>query len=106
MSLLCDENWTSILNCKEVNDGLEKFDSLLNIYIAQATYEINVNKRKIPIKLWITAAIVVSIEHGDKLKLRTDRKPLSGELFRKYRKYRDLLNETEKKLKTTTLMTK
>ena len=98
-TLLHNENWTSVLDFKEVNGSLKKFDSILNNCIAQASYEITLNKRKIPIKPWITEAILVSIRNRDKLKLKTNHNPLDEGLSLKYRKYRNLLNDMEKKAK-------
>lgn len=96
---LKNEEWKDVVGSNEVNNALEKFCDTLNNCIQKSSYEKIISRRKIPLKPWITEAILKSIRNRDRLKLICNKNPSDEEAKLKFKRYRNLLSLIGKQAK-------
>lgn len=105
-NLLAKEKWEPIIKTNDSQIAYQLFIEKLNNYINTSTTETitNFNKKK-KLKPWITAGLITSIQHRDKMKVRL-LKNYSLELENEYKNYRNRINHLIRKTKNEFYQTK
>lgn len=96
--LLEKETWLTVLNTDDPEISCNNFVSVLKNHITFSTKEIKLKNKSKKLKPWITQGIINSIKTRDKLKLKA-RSDKNVELFEKYKRYRNILNNLIKNAK-------
>jgi len=89
---LKSENWETVYNSKDVDTAYNRFHNQLKHYIELCTSKIKIRSKNKKLKPWITAELIDSIKHRDKLKKRLRKFP-GEQLETEYKEYRNNLTK-------------
>lgn len=99
ISDLSNEPWTSVFSSSDVNISSENFVNILNNHINSNSQSKRYSNKTKKIKPWISAGLITSIRHRDKLKQKANLNPGNLLLKHEFTSYRTFLNNLIKKTK-------
>jgi len=94
--LIQTEDWYALLNCDNVDNMVEVFNTKINEFIKYSSiskYKIYKSNKTRKLKEWITTGIVISIRNREKLSAKIRSRPFDIKLKQYYKLYRNILNK-------------
>ncbi|KAF0750246.1 Reverse transcriptase domain-containing protein, partial [Aphis craccivora] len=94
--LIQTEDWYALLNCDNVDNMVEVFNTKINEFIKYSSiskYKIYKSNKTRKLKEWITNGIVISIRNREKLSAKIRSRPFDIKLKQYYKLYRNILNK-------------
>lgn len=96
---LSSHNWNRVIEQNNVDNATDIFIESVQNIIAEKSHEVKVSSRNTQLKPWITAGLVNSIRHRDKLRKKLNRQPFNYLLRNEFTQYRNMLHSAIKRAK-------